>query len=170
MKLPQILIAYPTASRRSLCGERGLKSLKIKVLKSTGMSLPLRGAWIEIGKAKQLDRVTYGRSLCGERGLKWWNGAKQTIPKGSLPLRGAWIEINALLDASPWKPSRSLCGERGLKSAGRGIKFQRAVSRSLCGERGLKYRLETKQDELSTSLPLRGAWIEMTSPALKYVF
>ena len=57
------------------------------------MSLPLRGAWIEISYQYNNIQHTIGRSPCGERGLKY----KQTSGEGevglSLPLRGAWIEI-----------------------------------------------------------------------------
>ena len=57
------------------------------------MSLPVRGAWIEI--ALHQDNLTNGRR--------------------SLPVRGAWIEI--LSEFTTWAnlQSRSPCGERGLK-------------------------------------------------------
>ena len=57
-----------------------------------GLSLPVRGAWIEIaGAAKNRQRIR--RSPCGERGLKLALGV-----------------ILVLLGAC-----RSPCGERGLK-------------------------------------------------------
>ena len=34
-------------------------------------SLPMRGAWIEIGNAKVWFGTQLGRSPCGERGLKF---------------------------------------------------------------------------------------------------
>ncbi len=59
-------------------------------------SLPLRGAWIEIGIPAP-GRVRYlGRSPYGERGLKSILGG---VPVGivwSLPSRGAWIEMLAI--------------------------------------------------------------------------
>ena len=57
-------------NRRSPCGERGLKSSR-NFWHILGFgSLPVRGAWIEIGKL-------LGKRRCGQ----------------SLPVRGAWIEI-----------------------------------------------------------------------------
>ena len=58
------------------------------------MSLPIRGAWIEI-------RETFG-------------GANDL--ETSLPIRGAWIEILAMVVATPRGECRSPSGERGLKS------------------------------------------------------
>ena len=56
------------------------------------MSLPTRGAWIEI----LLLTVTHSatcRSPRGERGLKCGNLDPQQHADASLPTRGAWIEI-----------------------------------------------------------------------------
>ena len=58
------------------------------------MSLPIRGAWIEI-------RETFG----GADDLE------------SLPIRGAWIEIHTFLRVSANVSRRSPSGERGLKSS-----------------------------------------------------
>ena len=55
------------------------------------MSLPVRGAWIEM-EWQALDAAA-GRSPCGERGLK-------LLAAGG----------------SGWRLCRSPCGERGLKS------------------------------------------------------
>ena len=79
------------------------------------MSLPARGAWIEIEAHSRAASPVIGRSPHGERGLKsqWrelWNNVFQSLPargawieilfnmvdefaKMSLPARGAWIEI-----------------------------------------------------------------------------
>ena len=63
-------VRFDFLPRRSPCGERGLKSsLAVYVLTLT-LSLPVRGAWIEI-------------SL----------GILFPLPQLSLPVRGAWIEI-----------------------------------------------------------------------------
>ena len=79
-----------------------------------------------------------GRSLHGERGLKS-NISKETL-NGTI--------------------SRSLHGERGLK-----YHFfesiNRRISRSLHGERGLKYLRRNIEQIEKTSLPSRGAWIEI---------
>ena len=105
------------------------------------MSLPARGAWIEIGLVYKPHSVPYRRSPQGERGLKLFASKKTSSllsrsPQGerglksnringetkrvmSLPARGAWIEING----------------------GNGIEAY-----------------------LFASLPARGAWIEMKKP------
>ena len=57
------------------------------------MSLPVRGAWIE---------------MCYERGTI-------TPEITSLPVRGAWIEITDARDVRTLMDGRSPCGERGLK-------------------------------------------------------
>ena len=56
------------------------------------MSLPVRGAWIEIQIAKSNGAISLGRSPCGERGLKYA------------------VVVHKHMDAR-----RSPCGERGLK-------------------------------------------------------
>ena len=64
-------IHFKLARCRSPCGERGLKYSFVEYYKGGKWSLPLRGAWIEIG------------SGCGISAAYAW----------SLPLRGAWIEM-----------------------------------------------------------------------------
>ena len=59
----------------------------------TVLSLPMRGAWIEI------DVYNYDRVVLPE----------------SLPMRGAWIEIVGKFVIAPKLSGRSPCGERGLK-------------------------------------------------------
>ncbi len=59
------------ASSRSLRGERGLKSALSVRQEEPSVSLPSRGAWIEIKK----------------------KAIKRGIDLESLPSRGAWIEI-----------------------------------------------------------------------------
>ena len=49
------------------------------------MSLPVRGAWVEIPMPNSLN--------CGERGLKWELASAVGHLIGSLPVRGAWVEI-----------------------------------------------------------------------------
>ena len=56
------------------------------------MSLPVRGAWIEMATI----RMT-------------------AITIRSLPVRGAWIEMSGVHHVIPVLYSRSPCGERGLK-------------------------------------------------------
>ena len=62
----------PRHEGRSPCGERGLKLNSIRKQQADYLSLPMRGAWIEI-KVKIAEAM---------------------IPAGSLPMRGAWIEIS----------------------------------------------------------------------------
>ena len=56
-------------------------------------SLPPRGAWIEICQALLFDRFGCRRSPHGERGLKYYVGLVKFGEHKSLPPRGAWIEI-----------------------------------------------------------------------------
>ena len=70
-----------------------MKSCAVRTFDLDAESLPVRGAWIEIGLKKAVER-------------------DEAV---SLPVRGAWIEI-----AMPGKVllrsfGRSPCGERGLK-------------------------------------------------------
>ena len=58
----------------------------------TVLSLPMRGAWIEIENNAILDYI-----------MK------------SLPMRGAWIEIYCHPELHDHRRGRSPCGERGLK-------------------------------------------------------
>ena len=55
---------------------------------------------------------------------------------------------------------RSPCGERGLKLCGL-HPCRRAPSRSPCGERGLKFSASHCDRARRTSLPVRGAWVEI---------
>ena len=57
-------------------------------------SLPVRGAWIEIGTGTGSQISRGSRSPCGERGLKLLYARDAGHGKASLPVRGAWIEIN----------------------------------------------------------------------------
>ncbi len=79
------------------------------------LSLPVRGAWIEIVFASSLAFYADGRSPCGERGLKF--------------------DISRIIIGGT---SRSPCGERGLKWASVSDRQATAFCRSPCGERGLK--------------------------------
>ena len=57
------------------------------------VSLPVRGAWIEIWEHVPRIYAESGRSPCGERGLKFGNMCRESTLNPSLPVRGAWIEI-----------------------------------------------------------------------------
>ena len=101
-------------------------------------SLPVRGAWIEMSSSHSGSSSQSGRSPCGERGLKCGRAAAPSRCPPSLPVRGAWIEINQA-GYAPRKHSR----------------------RSPCGERGLKFSPVAADAGHAGSLPVRGAWIEI---------
>ena len=81
------------------------------------LSLPVRGAWIEMIKEHENSRAVSSRSPCGERGLKSAIGETVVITKQSLPVRGAWIEMSRAKRKLCPRRRRSPCGERGLKSS-----------------------------------------------------
>ena len=83
---------------RSLHGERGLKSYVSAFDKFVYLSLPSRGAWIEINVIPVLSETPVRRSLHGERGLKYLFLQYHFINFWSLPSRGAWIEIIKLVE------------------------------------------------------------------------
>ena len=79
------------------------------------LSLPMRGAWIEIANRAIVVNMVQSRSPCGERGLKFRRDYDILRRLMSLPMRGAWIEIlYRAISPIPYG-SRSPCGERGLK-------------------------------------------------------
>ena len=79
--------------RRSPCGERGLKFALAGHGVGREGSLPVRGAWVEMMRARRNTPPAARRSPCGERGLKL--GGNNIMPANteSLPVRGAWVEI-----------------------------------------------------------------------------
>ena len=71
----------------------------------TVLSLPMRGAWIEI--TKDLVKPCFAESL---------------------PMRGAWIEMCLALRLSYYWQRRSPCGERGLKFVDPTVPVSRTVA------------------------------------------
>ena len=59
-------------------------------------SLPVRGAWIEISILQSNTFAGLSRSPCGERGLKSTHNCCTLLQLLSLPVRGAWIEISGI--------------------------------------------------------------------------
>ena len=106
------------------------------------LSLPPRGAWIEI-----IVKCTWSAFI------------------SSLPPRGAWIEITHT-HTHTHTHSRSPHGERGLKYTQKVTKLC-VWCRSPHGERGLKSSVEYTVPCISRSLPPRGAWIEISPAALR---
>ena len=173
---------------RSPCGERGLKSRRRGKPKRREMSLPVRGAWIEIN-SPSIRHVPAHTSL-PVRGA--WIEIRRTSRKRcgkptSLPVRGAWIEMSNWRTAASASACRSPCGERGLKyprrtrpqscrrrspCGERGLKLRGELRnrtrscRSPCGERGLKCQVVEADARHCWSLPVRGAWIEIAIPPL----
>ena len=104
-------------------------------------SLPSRGAWIEMPRALQLHLRT----------------------TQSLPSRGAWIEIGTPGALGGWSRSRSPHGERGLKFD---TSEQLRPVRLSLPSRGAWIEISSSLPSLSVSwsLPSRGAWIEIQRP------
>ena len=126
------------------------------------MSLPVRGAWIEMGWTRRTRR-------CGLRSLPvrgaWIEiadlGTPDRLACRSLPVRGAWIEISRASVIFLSFPGRSPCGERGLKLPREICEPVPVPGRSPCGERGLKSVVRQSFFCPFRSLPVRGAWIEI---------
>ena len=78
---------------RSPPGERGLKCRWVGLLRRPVLSLPSRGAWIEICMLNAMPYGKQSRSPPGERGLKCSATNPKLAPEMSLPSRGAWIEM-----------------------------------------------------------------------------
>ena len=126
------------------------------------LSLPLRGAWIEISGCSA-QRHTHGRrSPYGERGLKSLLSCSNAPWPESLPLRGAWIEI-------PNAPSLGNKTATSLPLRGAWIEITRPCRRT---RRRPSLPFRGAWIEISwwsfgaawaSSLPLRGAWIEITA-------
>ena len=104
------------------------------------LSLPSRGAWIEIGGAGSEPGWGARRSPHGERGLKLDASITALWGARSLPSRGAWIEMDLHGVQLCVGCRRSPHGERGLKSNAP-VCFTGPVRRSPHGERGLKFCL-----------------------------
>ena len=123
----------PCGTGRSPQGERGLKSLAVKLPIKNSESLSARRAWIEIGdpagagtggesRSPQGERGlksidvphrcggSLGRSPQGERGLKFCRGIISRDLAPSLSARRAWIEIFSLVGGM--RASRSLSARR----------------------------------------------------------
>ena len=145
---------------RSPSGERGLKCNEASPEYQRRMSLPIRGAWIEICYVVRGHIGIASRSPSGERGLKSVECCRISHWRQSLPIRGAWIEIALICGVSKRNRRRSPSGERGLKLRRVALRGD-GVGRSPSGERGLKYVLGHRRRVEAGSLPIRGAWIEI---------
>ena len=107
------------------------------------MSLPSRGAWIEILLSRLINQAIQ-----------------------SLPSRGAWIEISIykiISNNNKSLPSRGAW----IEIMNNRCQLQNLPSRSLHGERGLKLPQTPRTPSIHQSLPSRGAWIEIDFPFLR---
>ena len=143
-------------SRRSPCGERGLKSYGVKASKWMELSLPVRGAWVEI-LGKIIHSASPSKSL-PVRGawVEIYVFAVSSKNAASLPVRGAWVEICRLNNLTLKLNCRSPCGERGLKSPSLRPPL-RQKRRSPCGERGLKYTRSIERSGFQYVAPRAGS-------------
>ena len=57
------------------------------------LSLPVRGAWVEMLCLRVPSFLLTRRSPCGERGLKCDLMHEEESGFPSLPVRGAWVEM-----------------------------------------------------------------------------
>ena len=151
------------------CSRRWAREGKRKVLGNSDylsksfcellLSLPLRGAWIEINGTVCCKGICESRSPCGERGLKFEWVTLHIVGNGRSPCGERGLKYH--FSASAARPlCRSPCGERGLKFK-RFSAFAFHACRSPCGERGLKFDFLQLFQHVRMSLPLRGAWIEI---------
>ena len=70
LKCQFLLCVFQQRLRRSPCGERGLKFSAGEPGLIWNLSLPVRGAWVEMSRASFWKSRRICRSPCGERGLK----------------------------------------------------------------------------------------------------
>ena len=122
---------------RSPHGERGLKWLDGHPLRSQLLSLPPRGAWIEIHRPYTTGSTSAGRSPHGERGLKSYRRGMESD-----------------------RPGRSPHGERGLKCIDK-KRFTRTASSLPPRGAWIEMPEIARDTVVLQSLPPRGAWIEM---------
>ncbi len=149
------------------------------------VSLPIRGAWIEILSFTVAASSPCGRSPSGERGLKcvghghlahvvlslpirgaWIErnvcATTRRPSPGSLPIRGAWIDISRTCGTASAPPCRSPSGERGLKSV---ILRDGPSVTAVAPHPGAWVEItctRSARTRTRSSLPIRGAWIEIT--------
>ena len=107
-------------------------------------SLPVRGAWIEMGLSARKSCTIACRSPCGERGLKSDMGISKNRESGRSPCGERGLKCRTHNAGSPRLTCRSPCGERGLKFSHCAANRSKVPCRSPCGERGLKCHPERR--------------------------
>ncbi len=154
------------SNSRSPQGERGSKWRDDVETLVQVLSLPARGAWIEITWNIVVYTTVVCRSPQGERGSKSITSDIDTKTNASLPARGAWIEIAISTMHTRIANGRSPQGERGSKPAN---PTHQQPSPRVAPRKGSVDRNPSKRSAAtysSRSLPARGAWIEIYNPIL----
>ena len=160
-----------------------MKCVRAYSAKFRSLSLPSRGAWIEMHRMPPHRRGMPCRSPHGERGLKYQRAMSRFELESRSPHGERGLKYHF---RRGWRQfyRRSPHGERGLKffrgkcsvkevwslpSRGAWIEIEllsqastATSSRSPHGERGLKYLLGYPRFQRALSLPSRGAWIEIS--------
>ena len=90
-----------------------MKSSLVPVLYGSLLSLPSRGARVEILSLMMEPSALLRRSPRGERGLKYHSGRHRLRPAGSLPSRGARVEIRLVDTTECMKIVAPLAGSEG---------------------------------------------------------
>ena len=110
---------------------------------------------------RQTETAPASRSPCGERGLKLERFRCLDPRPCRSPCGERGLKSKLTSSTPPPCSGRSPCGERGLKlhPASQGQRFSR---RSPCGERGLKCFAIVIHLPSVASLPVRGAWVEIS--------
>ena len=124
------------------------------------LSLPARGAWIEIKHMLSIPQEWIGRSPHGERGLKYLESLSMLVVPRRSPHGERGLKF-VIYGQSIIHSCRSPHGERGLKYNGYAAPLLRCTRRSPHGERGLKYHKGVLAHGRHGSPPARGAWIEI---------
>ena len=124
---------------RSPHGERGLKFQSQVSLENQRLSLPARGAWIEIAARAATSAPGPGRSPHGERGLKFLRLDEDGRVGRRSPHGERGLKYGSVLLAPVIERGRSPHGERGLKFGSVAGSVGAGFRRSPHGERGLKF-------------------------------
>ena len=131
-------------------------------------SLPARGAWIEIKRTSKATTAAWRSLPARGAWIEMPEPLAASCAFSSLPARGAWIEIKRTSKATTaaWRslPARGAWIEIISKSS----LTKRQTGRSPHGERGLKWFALPIHGDIA-SLPARGAWIEMYAMSLTVI-
>ena len=161
MKLLRLDFVRVRLDGRSPHGERGLKLILIGWICGWILSLPTRGAWIEIQPLAHIRQGYLCRSPHGERGLKCNKLPDLKTDERRSPHGERGLKCCSRFSVFMSSTRRSPHGERGLKCCMRQQLPTIPLRRSPHGERGLKSCELASTYAAFPSLPTRGAWIEI---------